>query len=192
MSNGGFAVYEGLVSEEIYSEGMTAFSAASDQESREPDHEEIRGGTPQRKLLSSGGGIVQDAFYRTRWLSEFLSNECQLHIHPSGTRGSYSYYARPGDFLGIHRDIETCDIALISVLHDNSSPDEQGGTLIMYPDRLQEPLSYIRNNPSTGAVGLKLMPGQTIVLLGGIVPHQILPVTQEQIRIISILCFQVV
>jgi hypothetical protein len=36
-----------------------------------------------------------------------LTAECGVPIVASGNRGSYSYYARPGDFLDLHLDVET-------------------------------------------------------------------------------------
>lgn len=191
LQAGGFAVYEGLFDWRMVRESLDLFSSAQHQESSQPDFEEIRGGTPPRKLLSGGGGPVQDSLYRAGWLSRFITQECALPVGPSGNRGSYSYYARAGDCLGVHRDIPTCDIAVISLLHDNFSSSEEGGALVVYPDRVDEPLSEIRKMPGQGALRLTLSPGHTVLLFGGIVPHQVLPVVEGQVRIISALCFQI-
>src|SRR3954452_11422484 len=172
---GGYAVFAGLpdlwTAQRLLDEAVAVYPGATAQESLEPDTAEGRGGKPQRRLLSSGAGPVQDAMYRAGWLAQILSEQCGLPIVPSGDRGSYSYYVRPGDFLDLHRDIETCDVALITALQDNSSPGDQGGALVLYPDRAQEPLSAIRSRPGDGARVIKLLPGQTIIMFGGVVPH---------------------
>jgi hypothetical protein len=64
-------------------------------------------------------------------------------------------------------------------------------SLVVHPDRLERPLCEIRKMPGRGALRLTLSPGHTILLFGGIVPHQVLPVVEGQVRIISALCFQI-
>jgi hypothetical protein len=133
---------------------------------------------------------VQDAWYASDPLQQFLSAQVGLPVVPSGNRGSYSYYARAGDFLDLHRDVETCDLAVLTALHDNSAPTDQSGGLVVYPGRIGEPLSAIRERSQEGAYLVKLLPGQTIVLLGGVLPHRVIPVAEGQLRIISVLCFR--
>lgn len=194
MRQGGFAVFEGVPDAptfgELYAEAAERYHGANEQQSWDDDDEDGRGGKPMRSLLTAEAGPAQDAMYRSQALSDFLSSVCGLPIVPSGNRGSYSYYARTGDFLDLHRDVETCDLAMITALHDNSDPADLGGALVLYPDRVREPLSAIRASPYDGASAVKLAVGQTIVLYGGVVPHRVLPVVEGQVRIISVLCFQ--
>lgn len=117
---------------------------------------------------------------------------CGVPVAPSGNRGSYSYYARPGDFLDLHRDVETCDLAMITGLHDNGDRSDLAGALVLYPGRIHEPLSAIRARPNDYAYAVKLLPGQTMIMLGGVVPHRLLPVREGQVRIVSVLCFRAV
>jgi hypothetical protein len=191
--HGGFGVYTGLPDSHSFrglcDEAAQFYPSATHQESWDADAEEIRGGKPRRKLLSSTAGPVQDAMYASQPLQRYLSNELGLTVVPSGNRGSYSYYAREGDFLDVHRDIETCDVALITALHD-SNPAQNSGALVLYPGRVGEPLSSIRSDPRRGASLVKLYAGQTIVLFGGVVPHCVLPVAMGQLRIVSVLCFR--
>lgn len=170
-------------------EAWTAYGSADRQECETDDGEELRGGMPRRRLFSAGAGPVQDRFYHDPRLAQSLSDFCGLTVTRSGSRGSYSYYASDGDCLDLHRDVETCDVTLITCLHDTSDPQSPSGALVVYPDRLTEPLSEIRARPDDGAVILKLMAGQSIVLLGGVVPHRVLPVVAGQARVISALCF---
>lgn len=196
MRQGGFAVYSGLPDEvtlaQLYNEAAEGYPRATVQECSDDDLEEVRGGRPRRRLLSVEGGPTLDSLYAWDWLMDFLSSACGVPVVPSGNRGSYSYYARPGDFLDLHRDVETCDLAMITGLHDNSNRSDLAGALVLYPRRIHEPLSAIRARPNDEAYAVKLLPGQTIIMLGGVVPHRLLPVREGQVRIVSVLCFRAV
>jgi hypothetical protein len=195
MSQGGFAVYEGLVNRELFGrlleESFRLYEHA--QENREPisDQEVWRGGNPARQFLSVGGGDVQAAFYQSPEILGILIRLSGVTIRPTGGKGTFSYYARPGDYLAIHRDIEKCDLAVITCLYETYS-EGTAGKLALYPRRLSEPLPAIRATPTLGYLPQLLLPGQTIILFGGIVPHQILPVAQGQVRIVSILCYEAI
>ena len=194
MRQGGFGVYAGFpdaaIFARLYEEAAQRYPTASAQEMWEDDLEERRGGRPRRSLLTVEAGPVQDQLYVTPWLSELLSVTCGVPIAPSGNRGSYSYYVRPGDFLDLHRDVETCDLAMITCLYETSPDSDASGALALYPQRIHEPLSAIRARPSEGMVLVKLQPGQTLLMYGGVVPHLLLPVREGQMRVISVLCFQ--
>jgi hypothetical protein len=191
----GFGLYEGVPDpytfNALFSEASELYPSALVQESWEPDVEERRGGKPRRSLLTSTAGPIQDAWYASTYLRRFLSAQIGLPVRPTGNRGSYSFYARKGDFLDLHRDIDTCDVSVITVIHDNSAATEDSGALVLYPSRIGEPLSAIRARPDDGAKPIKIVPGQTIIILGGVTPHRVIPVAEGQVRIISALCFQV-
>jgi hypothetical protein len=192
----GFGVFAGLPDpytfEALFSEASELYPSATAQECDEPDVEEVRGGKPRRSLLTSTAGPIQDAWYASTYLRQFLSAQLGLPVVPAGNRGSYSYYARKGDFLDLHRDVDTCDVTVITAIHDNSAPTDAGGALVLYPGKVGEPLSTIRAQPEVGAYPIKLLPRQTIVLLGGVTPHRVAPVVEGQVRIISALCFRVI
>jgi hypothetical protein len=189
----GFAVVDAIPDpvtfDAMRAEAWEAYDTADRQECDTDDGEELRGGMPRRRLFSAGAGPAQDHFYHDLRLAQSLSDLCGVTVTRSGSRGSYSYYMSDGDCLDLHRDVETCDVTLITCLHDSSDPLSPVGALVVYPDRIAEPLSEIRARPDDGAVALKLMPGQSIVLLGGVVPHRVLPVVAGQARVISALCF---
>lgn len=189
-------MYEGLFEDRfqqhLLTEAQMHYSQAVACDVAISDGEEERGGVPERRFLSSSGGVVQDSFYQARWVIEFLRELTVAELVPSGERGTYSYYVRPGDFLGIHRDIVMCDVAVITCLSNGTIDDgSDGGHLCLYPERIAEPLSAIRTTPEKGALKLLLKPGQTIVMFGGIVPHALLPVTHGQQRIVSVLCYKI-
>jgi hypothetical protein len=146
-----------------------------------------RGGVPARQLSTAGGGPVQDGLYLSPDLRSFLSELCGGPVRPSGSRGSYSYYVAPGDHLGLHLDIVTCDVTMISVLAD-SSPDN-GGALAVRRGNVGVPLSVLRRSPYLDEETVKAPAGATVVILGGLVPHRVLPITTGQ-RVISALCFE--
>jgi hypothetical protein len=110
-------------------------------------------------------------------------------LRPSGAQGSYSYYVRPGDHLGLHRDVVACDVAAITCLCD-AGGRAGSGALQLYPGRVAEPLARIRATPDRGLLPLHLQPGQTIVLLGGYVAHATAAMAEGQKRMISVLCYR--
>lgn len=192
LQGGGYDVFEGMLDRgmlrALLAEALEHRAQAQPNDVPLDDGEELRGGSPARSFLSVTGGEAQDAFYQWPWLTGFLEQLLGMSVAPTGDRGTYTYYARAGDFLALHRDVEACDVAVISCLYDG--PSEEGGSLRLYPGRIEERLSEIRRDREAGAVGVRLRPGQTLVLLGGLVPHEVLPVAAGQTRIVSVLCFK--
>jgi hypothetical protein len=191
---GGFDVLEGVVDERgaalLRAEAVQLLPTAEEIDVAADDYADWRGGKPARRFLSASGGRVQDALYQAGWLHEWLAGQLGRRVEPSGPRGTYTYYSRPGDFLALHRDIDVCDVAVITCLHDGPAQVTGAGSLYLYPQRTDEPLSRIRAEPGNGRLELRLMPGQTLVLRGGVVPHALAPVAPNQARIISVLCFR--
>jgi hypothetical protein len=192
---GGFGVYTGFLSatskSAMLEEAAKLMASAQDNIVTELDSEEYRGGKPPRSFLSAIGGPILDAFYYSNETLLQLKQVTGLDIYQSGFQGTYSYYARQGDYLGLHRDIEMCDVAVLTCLYDSKPMENGGGALCLYPSRCWEPLSVIRNTPNERILPVQLMPGQTIVLYGGVVPHLVTPMAHEQVRIISVLCYRV-
>lgn len=194
MQRGGFEVLSGVLDEHILAmllgEAMEALADARETAVPFSDSEEVRGGNPARRFLSSAAGSLQEGFSHAPWMLALLRELCGPTLRPTGSLGTYSYYVRPGDHLDIHRDIETCDVAVISCLYDTPGAAD-GGMLGLYPGRIHEPLSAIRARPDTGIIKLRLAAAETLVMFGGIVPHMVVPVAEEQSRIVSVLCYQV-
>ena len=193
MQQGGFAILRGLFApltiDLLRREAEARKALAQDICVGRSDDEQIRGGSPARRFLNASGGDGQHAIYTNPAMMQTIASVAGLPIVPTGTDGTFTYYCRPDDFLGIHRDIVTCDIAVITCLQDVGASDS-GGKLCIYPQRVWETLGSLRRDPVTGAVPLRLAPGDTTVLLGGVVPHCTLPVKGGQNRVVSLLCYR--
>ncbi len=194
MRRGGFDVFSGIADEfirkKLLAEALEQQKVMTDSIVTAQDPEEIRGGAPRRKFLSSAGGNFQREFYNSNWLIDFLRGLTTPFLRPTGDYGTFSYYSRPGDFLEIHRDIAACDVAVITCLENVFGNDENGGNLCLYPERTGELLSEIRASPDTGVHQIRLGESETIVFYGGIVPHSLLSIGENQKRIVSVLCYQ--
>jgi hypothetical protein len=189
----GFAILEGIPGVDncvaLLREAERTAASAERTEVDVSDREDVRGGSPARRFWSAVGGHVLQAYYQSPWMARLIRELCGSSVTPSGRQGTYTYYAAPGDHLAIHRDVRTCDVAVITCLSDSGSRGD-GGMMCLYPQRCTEPLSVIRCSPARGARALRLIPGQTIIMLGGIVPHAIQPVLPGQARVVSVLCYQ--
>jgi hypothetical protein len=192
--SGGVGVFEGLpppeTCAELGAEAWGAYAESDRQDLQAGDGEEGRGGTPARALRTAAGGPVQDELYASPWLQAVLSEQCGARVVPSGNRGSYSYYVEPGDFLDTHLDIDTCDVTLITVLYDDIDPNDSAGALAVYPGAFAAHLGAIRAAPEEGVAYIKARAGESIVILGGLVPHRVVPLPARGQRVISALCFQ--
>jgi hypothetical protein len=194
MRAGGYEVYRGLLDPRGYLELMLAEALAGREAAEEhavdgSDGTEGRGGVPARRFLSASGGPVQDAFYAAPWMTEMLSERAGAPVTPTSSRGTYTYYARPGDHLALHLDVELCDIAVITCLHTRLPTAGHGGVLRLWPGCTEEPLSAVAAGGERGSVDLWLGRGDTVALFGGFVPHQVLPIEGTQSRIVSVLCY---
>jgi hypothetical protein len=156
------------------------------------DGEEHRGGAPDRWLESAVGGHELAALYASPKLAELLLSLTTLRWSPSGGQGTYSYYRRPGHYLGLHRDVDECDLAVIVCLAEEYASDPgAAGTLCLYPQRTHEPLSALRATPDDGALYIRVRPGEAAVLLGGVVPHRVIAMGEAHERVVAPLCFSV-
>jgi hypothetical protein len=174
----------------LRAEAASCHAAAEPYFVREHDGQENRGGAPDRWLESSIGGPALTALSRSSWVASFLTAATLLTWRPSGGGGTYSYYCREGHHLGIHRDIEECDLAVLVCVEDAGfDPSSHAGTLCTYPSRGAQPLSAIRAEPERGARYVRTRPGEAAILLGGIVPHRVVPLGRGHTRIVAPLCF---
>lgn len=145
-------------------------------------------GDPARLLEHAPGGPAVNRMYASAAVGRLLAGLTGLDWIPSGDAGSYSYYRRPGHHLGLHRDIDECDLALITCVHERGAvANGTSGVLQLWPGR---ELPDVRRDPKPGRVLVRLQPGEAVVLLGGVVPHAVSPVEDGHERIVAPLCFQ--
>jgi hypothetical protein len=191
--SGGFLVVSLLGHEPLARLAAEAHEACAHAETFRTDRhdgEEHRGGAPDRWLESAVGGDELARLYTSPALAERLQDMTGLSWVPSGGNGTYSYYRRGGHYLGLHRDVEECDLAVIVCVSDRYTGDPGiAGTLCVYPQRAREPLSAIRATPERDALYIRVRPGEAAVLLGGIVPHRVVPVEPGHERVVAPLCF---
>jgi hypothetical protein len=192
MRTGGFVVVPDLLTSsglaQLRHEAAQQRAIAQHVFTARSDKEQHRGGDPARKYLSAPGGAFQRAIYNAPATLQYLTAIAGLPLSATGGYGTFTYYCRPGDYLTVHRDVSQCDLALITCIED-SGGEGSGGKVCLYPERIHEPLSEIRRRPALGAVTMRLAPGDSLVLLGGIVPHCTIPVGEQQTRIVSLLCY---
>jgi hypothetical protein len=190
MQRGGCVFIDNLLPPHL----LTALCAEANERQDEARHTvwagshltDWRGGDPARSYAGATGGPTQTSIFASPDLSSYLSDVCGLRLKFAGV-GSFSYYA-PGDFLALHRDILTCDITLLMCLRDTAAgtPDRQG--LRIYPAHARVPLTQLRSEDAPAHIDVHLERGQTAVLLGGIVPHEVLPMAAHQHRTVSVVC----
>jgi hypothetical protein len=156
-----------------------------------PRDEDTKRGDPDRWIDWTTGGASLDAFYTSPAVLAFLERLTSVRWMPSGAGGTYTYYRRAGHHLGLHRDVDQCDLALITCVWDEGRPiDGLSGVLRLYPTRVGERLSDVRRTPGHGATDVSLIGGETLVLLGGIIPHTLLPMAAGHSRVVAPLCYR--
>lgn len=153
------------------------------------DRTEERGGAPGRSFRSAAGLQTQLRIFSSEPVIDSLVDTLGGAVRLAGS-GSFTYYEEAGDYLELHRDIVTCDLAVITCLDETSTTSEDG-KLLAYPEFRGEPLANVRASGRVGATPINLRPGETVVMLGGIVPHEVTPMMPGQERIVSVMCYRV-
>jgi hypothetical protein len=195
----------------LASEALSHHAGAAVQEVCCPGDEFERRGDPDRWLESATGGPLLQEFYNSQKVGSALIELTGVRWKTAGGAGTFSYYRRAGHHLGLHRDLELCDLAVITCVYDDAprlfggpaepaprlfggpaepAPREaSSGVLCLYPSRTSETLEAIRADDH-GAMHIRLAPGQSLVLLGGVIPHRLLPMKPGHTRIVAPLCYQ--
>ena len=172
-------------------EARQCHAAATDVRLDHSPDEEYRRGNPARHLESAPGGRRLHALYHAPPLIALLRRLTGLDWLPSGEQATFSYYRRTGHYLDVHRDIEACDLAVITCVYQRGAPsDGVAGALCLWPTRTADGLAAIRADPARGRVPVRLEAGESIILLGGVVPHRLEPMADGHVRIVAPLCFR--
>lgn len=189
-ANGGYFVTRGLFGHELV-RGLSDEAAALRSEAHRSnvpfsDATEDRGGSPARSFASVPGGALHRGLHGSPQLADALGRLCGVELARTGG-GTYSYYTPPGDFLAVHRDVVTCDVAVITCLSPKPA-NRAPGALVVYPAFRERPLSHVRSAGREAGLAVVLERGDTVVLFGGITPHEVTPVDCE--RIVAIMCYR--
>ena len=191
LERGGVAIVQGLLGSDLkaqlLAEANEGLQRAERFVTRNRNHE-WRGGEPARSYRATAAGAGQYAIFSCNDMVEAISEICGHKVRSSGT-GSYSYYHDEGDYLGLHRDIELCDVATITCLEDDG-PESRGG-LRAYPEYAGRPLIAIYEECPRG-LDLPTRSGDTVVIMGGIIPHEVTPIVPGQRRTVALGCFAMV
>jgi hypothetical protein len=192
LASGGYLVVRGLFDEEtlqgLSAEADVARAKAERMLVADSDGTEGRGGFPARAYLAAPSGDLHWGLHGCQQMAETLRRLCGFEVFATGG-GTYSYYDQAGDFLAVHRDVLQCDVAVITSLTP-CSVDGSTGELVVYPEFIQEPLSAVRAAGRASGTSVPLDRGHTIILLGGILPHEVAPTCSGQERIVSINCYR--
>lgn len=144
-------------------------------------------GYADRWLATAVGGPALDSLLCAPAVLGLLAELTGLAWQPNGRYGTYSYYRAPGHFIGVHRDVQGCELALITCIRDTGGA---GGDLIVYPGGAGRRLAEVRAAPDRGARRVAVAPGDSVVLLGGIIPHLVTPLGEGHVRVVAPLCYQ--
>jgi hypothetical protein len=166
-------------------------SAQPSEVYRSPEDEDGPGrGNPARHYETADSGPALQRLYEATGIRRVLQRATGLDWEPSGPAGCYLYYREAGHYMGVHRDIEICELALITCVYESGAPPRgPSGALQLWPGRGDEALTQIRRDREAGRVAVHLRPGDSVLLLGGLIPHAVAPVAPGHVRITAPLCF---
>lgn len=193
-ASGGFTIipdlFTGAELEELHAEALSARASAVRSVSAEFIDNEGRGGSPQRAFFTAHADMSQWRLFNTPEIMALLNRLTGLAVVPTGG-GTFSYYECVGDFLALHRDVETCDLTALTCIQE-SEPASGDGKLLVYPEHIMEPLSTVRAAGRAAGRSVPLRFGETAFLLGGIVPHEVTPMGSGSPRVVSVMCYRVI
>jgi len=132
--NGGFAVFDQIITPELYAallqEAWDVLPRGKREDVEHSDSEEWRGGCPPRRFTTVPGKSQLDSLYHSVTVRDLLRPLIGFPISPSGQRGQYILYSECGDYISTHRDIESCDVVMITCLFDSRPRESLGGRCI--------------------------------------------------------------
>lgn len=191
-ARGGYAVISGMIGrdllEALKAEAEDARPSGQRMVLPISSRTEHRGGSPARAVRSAPCAAVHRALHASTELVDAIGEMCGFAVTSTGI-GTYHFYEREGDFFGLHRDFVGCDIAAITCLSERLAERPVGG-LLVYPNLFCQGLSEVRATGNTSSVPIPLRPGETAILLGGQLPHEVTPVVAGQDRVVAVNCYR--
>ncbi len=191
LARAGWFVVERLLAdhdaEALAAEASAVHATATVQRTDRPRHEDDGPrGQPARWLESTTGGPLLEAFYNAPLLADHLADLTGVRWRPSGSNATYSYYRAAGHHLDLHRDVDECDLAVITCLQRSGAGLP---ALELYPAAGHRSLTSIRSAPANDVVSVDLAAGESLVLLGGFVAHRLPPLGAGHVRVVAPMCF---
>jgi hypothetical protein len=192
VRSGGVMVIDNFIArgwfDALKGEGLSQRAQAHEQRQDQPGPDGRCNGNPDRYFATAESGPVLEQIYTDAGVIDWLSTLTGQQVNPTGSRGSFSYYDRVGHYLGLHRDISTCDVTLITCLA-RTEGNQKSGALRLYPKALRAQLVHV--SASTPHHDLHMLPGQSVILLGSCIPHEVMPAAHGFSRTIAVLCFEI-
>jgi hypothetical protein len=193
FANGGFIGVSEVFPEDcvaaLYTEAVMARQTGQRNVLAEASPAENRGGSPARAFTSAQAGLTQWGIFSAPPILAGLARICGLTTTPTGS-GSYTYYEESGAFLSLHRDIETCDLTVITCLKE-TGVGLGDGSLVVYSQHWNEPLSAAIAAGTRAGTAVRIARAESVALLGGVVPHEVTAMQPGQERIVSVMCYRV-
>jgi hypothetical protein len=191
-SQGGYSAVSGLIGrsflDALKAEAESARPLGQRTSLETSEGGEDRGGSPARALRSSPCGELHRALYASPQLTDAISEICGVAVASTGV-GTYHFYEREGDFFALHRDFVGCDIAVITCIAQRLTEQPMGG-LLVYPNHFLQGLSQVHAAGKAKSLAIPLAPGETVILLGGQLPHEVTPVAAGQDRVVAVNCYR--
>jgi hypothetical protein len=122
----------------------------------------------------------------SRELRELAGELADAVVEP--TYSGYLFY-EDGDFIGLHTDLPACELTLLVAVEDDCPP------LVVHPELAGmggeelKALSEVSRGAPEGGLALPIVPGSTIALFGGGLPHQTRPIPEGRASIVATLCY---
>jgi hypothetical protein len=190
--NGGYLVTRILSDQGL--EMLLAEALAQREECAE--HNELLGGYRQDergradgRLESAPGGPILDALYHSDKVLQLLHRVTGVRWRPAGPKGTFSYY-RSHDFLGRHRDIHGCDLAAITCIMDTGGCDSgDSGRLAVYQSSRSDQVDEMPVPRAAACVKIRMRAGDSVILLGGIIDHEVCSLRTGHFRVVAPLCY---
>jgi hypothetical protein len=126
--------------------------------------------------------------HASRQLTNDVGQICGIAVSSTGV-GTYHFYEREGDFFALHHNFVGCDIAVITCILQRLM-EQPMGELLVYPNFFCQGLSRVRAAGKAMSVSIPLVPGETAILLGGQLPHEVTPVAAGQDRVVAVNCYR--
>ena len=101
----------------------------------------------------------------------------------------YLEYYRPGDYIAVHRDIDSCEATVLIYLKVEPA-GSMWPVLNIYPDRRAGPIVDQKRAPLVREpVAVRCCPGRVLMMVGSEIPHERPPLVKSQRVLAAAACY---